>query len=74
MHPSQLEQLVKDHQAELRATRGPGRAPERLMHLTRRGVQKTGVGLVRVGLRLAGPDSLVLASPPRGAGLAKSPF
>ena len=60
MQPSQLEQLAKDRQAYLLADRRhrrlTGHGSGRLVHLTRRSLQKTGLGLIRVGVRLAGPE------------------
>jgi hypothetical protein len=71
MNPSQLERLVKDHQAQLLADRGrgrrAGRSPGSLTHLVRRGLEKTGYGLIRVGVRLAGPEPL--AHGPRSGGI-----
>ena len=71
----QVEQLVKEHQEALRASRAPGRhrstgrpAP---VGVARAGVQTLGVGLVRVGLRLAGPDSRLRVPVSNGAGLAE---
>ncbi|MGA2838302.1 MAG: hypothetical protein ABSF84_17080 [Acidimicrobiales bacterium] len=77
MHPSQLEQLVKDRQTELLAARGSrrpaGRRQGTLVHLAHRGLQKTGIGLVRIGLRLAGPEPLSHGSQALGAGVLESP-
>jgi hypothetical protein len=77
MHPSHLKQLVEDRQAYLLADRGPrrrsGRASGALLHLTRRGLEKTGIGLIRVGVRLAGPQPSPHRPPAAGMGALKSP-
>jgi len=77
MHPSQFEQLVRGHQAELSSMRGPRRDPSRssagLTHLTRKGLQKTGLGLIRLGVRLAGPEPLPHGPQSGGFGIRESP-
>jgi hypothetical protein len=77
MHPSQFEQLVQSHQAELSSIRGrrrdTRRSSGRLTHLTRKGLQKTGLGLIRLGVRLAGPGPLPHGSPSGGIGISESP-
>ncbi len=76
MHPSQLEQLVRDHQADLLSARGPKRRPGsahgRLMYFTRKGLQKTGLGLIRVGLRMTGPEPLQPRPQSGGVGIFES--
>jgi hypothetical protein len=75
MNPMQVEQLVKDHQVELRATRGTARrrSTDRrgVARFSRTGVQAIGVGLVRVGLRLAGSDSRLPGPASGHAGFAQ---
>ena len=74
MNPMQVEQLVKDHEVELRTTRGlaPRRSIRRrgVVAFSRSGVQAVGIGLVRIGLRLAGPDTRLPGSASGRAGLA----
>ncbi len=71
----QVEQLVREHQEALRASRAAGRrrSPGRraTVGVARSGVQTLGVGLVRLGLRLAGPDSRLRVPVSNGAGLAE---
>jgi hypothetical protein len=77
MNPSQLEQLVKDRQAELLATRGPrrrrGRSQVSPMRVAQTGLEKTGLGLIRLGVRLAGPEPLSGRPQSAGAGMFESP-
>ncbi len=77
MNPMQVEQLVKDHETELRASRGSARRPSTrgrgVARFSRTGVQAIGVGLVRVGLRLAGPDTRVPRTGSGRTGLLESP-
>ena len=74
MHPSQFEQLVRGHQAELSSLRGPGRharrSSGRLTHLTRKGLGKTGLGLIRLGVRLAGPEPVPHGPQSGGIGIS----
>ncbi len=76
MHPSQLEQMVKERQAEVRAARGPrqpdSRLPATLVLLAHKGMHRTGVGLVRLGVRLAGPEPLSHGRQSLGAGVLES--
>jgi hypothetical protein len=61
MHPSQLESLVNQRQAELRRAARPGahRAGTPSPHHRRRllSIRHIGVLLIRIGERLAGPES-----------------
>jgi hypothetical protein len=75
MNPMHVQELVRDHEVELRASRRPARRPSaprrHLAGMSRSGVQAVGVGLVRVGLRLAGPDTRERLSSPGRPGLAE---
>ena len=77
MHPSQFEQLVKGRQAELSSIRGARRhtrrSSGRLTHLIRTGLQKTGLGLIRLGVRLAGTEPLPHGPQSGGIGIRESP-
>lgn len=77
MHPSLQKQLVEDRQSYLLADRRPRRRSSRtsgaLLHLTRRGLEKTGIGLIRVGVRLAGPQPSAHRPQSAGVGVLESP-
>ena len=77
MQPTQLQQLVKDRQADLladgRRSRSTGRTTGGVLSIARRGLRKTGLGLIRVGVRLAGPELSTHRSTSGAVGMVESP-